>query len=342
MSKKLVIFHALLSILIFTTSLAFERSIAQDISRTEATRTNEASTKQQDTHKSEISIPKGEEALRQLQLDNNRQIDALEISIKQAEAAMSLMEEWQNELGRKKYDPNSKFLTLENSNKSKNIAQVQSIIQQIYFEFFNTNSITFRTNEAQLTPGTIGRKSMNGLQQQIIEISSTYQQRAQEGLPEGFFTFLAFSPSSSSSQTPKTSFTDTEIQKIKNFFSQQNKTTFDSEIKSKILAASNEISQEITKQKAELQRLAEIRRRINEATDKAKKEINELAITLGLPLFCTTIVVLFVVPFLAQHFSKQNNSAGQMPGSFQFSTLVEIATVLLLTMSILILGLGSH
>ena len=65
-------------------------------------------------------------------------------------------------------------------------------------------------------------------------------------------------------------------------------------------------------------------------------EINELAIKLGLPLFCATVCLLFCIPIVARRLNR-DDSADSL---FSSGILVEINTVLLLTMTILILGLA--
>lgn len=68
-----------------------------------------------------------------------------------------------------------------------------------------------------------------------------------------------------------------------------------------------------------------------------KRDINSLAIKVGLPAFCITILLLFLGPAWIRR--KSTNPDGDTTGNGQ-SVLLEISTVLLLTMSILILGLS--
>ena len=70
--------------------------------------------------------------------------------------------------------------------------------------------------------------------------------------------------------------------------------------------------------------------------DEEETQINDLAIKLGLPLFCLTILALFLVP---SFLNKNKVEQDQQRESSQ-NVLLEISTVLLLTMSILILGLS--
>lgn len=84
---------------------------------------------------------------------------------------------------------------------------------------------------------------------------------------------------------------------------------------------------------------SEKERRRNEISKKANKlrtSINELAIYLGLPLFCITIILLFLGPMIIRTFAK--NAADTK--AYSSAVLLELITVLLLTMSVLILGLA--
>ncbi len=74
--------------------------------------------------------------------------------------------------------------------------------------------------------------------------------------------------------------------------------------------------------------------------DKPNTEINDLAIRLGLPLFCVTVVLLICFPIFIQTRSRIEGLAAQLQSIFGSGILVEINTVLLLTMTILILGLA--
>ena len=78
---------------------------------------------------------------------------------------------------------------------------------------------------------------------------------------------------------------------------------------------------------------------------KAKQSINELAIRLGLPMFCGTVLLMLCIPILLQMYKRSGASEGstaieQLKAIFGSGILVEIITVLLLTMTILILGLA--
>lgn len=81
--------------------------------------------------------------------------------------------------------------------------------------------------------------------------------------------------------------------------------------------------------------------RLDEVTKKlgkTKLEINQLAIELGLPLFCGTVLLMLIVPIVFQ--ARGIGTSSQVDAIFASGILVEIITVLLLTMSILILGLS--
>jgi hypothetical protein len=84
----------------------------------------------------------------------------------------------------------------------------------------------------------------------------------------------------------------------------------------------------------ELKNIKSTRTKILEKLNEQETQINDLAIKLGLPLFCLTILLLFLVPsFVKTNVTLTNPTNSQ-------NSLVEISTVLLLTMTILILGLS--
>jgi hypothetical protein len=91
-----------------------------------------------------------------------------------------------------------------------------------------------------------------------------------------------------------------------------------------------------TRQSSDLQQEMD---RIVAKQGKARTEINQLAIELGLPLFCATVLLMLAVPIIVQALRK--SSADEIRAIFASGILVEIITVLLLTMTILILGLSS-
>ncbi len=75
-----------------------------------------------------------------------------------------------------------------------------------------------------------------------------------------------------------------------------------------------------------------------EKLNEQATQINDLAIKLGLPLFCLTILLLFLGPKIIK-LSKNGHNIEPSDETSQ-NVLLEISTVLLLTMSILILGLS--
>lgn len=89
----------------------------------------------------------------------------------------------------------------------------------------------------------------------------------------------------------------------------------------------------------ELDPLKELREKIE---DKLQQDtsINTLAIVTGLPLFCFTIIFLFIGPGYIQS-RLRNPEAGSLLAKSQ-DVLLDLSTVLLLTMSILILGLSGN
>lgn len=102
-------------------------------------------------------------------------------------------------------------------------------------------------------------------------------------------------------------------------------------------------SYEIQQQQSELEQeigfLKNIKRKIQ---DRIKDEANVdlVSIFMGLPLFCLTIVLLFLGPGWIQ--SKYGNSLQNPLLEKSQSILLDLSTVLLLTMSVLILGLSGN
>ena len=79
---------------------------------------------------------------------------------------------------------------------------------------------------------------------------------------------------------------------------------------------------------------------IDEKIESARTDINSLAIKLGLPLFCITILILFLGSQWL--ISSQQLNPGTSGSSYSPTVVLELITVLLLTMTILILGLATR
>lgn len=118
------------------------------------------------------------------------------------------------------------------------------------------------------------------------------------------------------------------------------------DIKAKLLSIVNpqidEVKKEIASVQNELKKATARKKTIINKLNEEETQINDLAIKLGLPLFCATILLLFIVPVIINYFKRNpsadaGNSAAQIGSQ---NVLLEISTVLLLTMSILILGLS--
>jgi len=102
----------------------------------------------------------------------------------------------------------------------------------------------------------------------------------------------------------------------------------------------NKVDERVNEAKDELNNLKALRARIIEMLNEKDAAIDSLAITLGLPLFCATILLLFLGPSILKLLSKDKTTEAQPDNSND--TLLEISTVLLLTMSILILALAKQ
>jgi hypothetical protein len=101
-------------------------------------------------------------------------------------------------------------------------------------------------------------------------------------------------------------------------------------------------NQNINNSTQELSRLQKESDAIGTKLTKSKLEINQMAIELGLPLLCGTVLLMLSIPIVIQSYSRAAGSAEQVKAIFSSGILVEIITVLLLTMSILILGLANR
>ncbi len=98
------------------------------------------------------------------------------------------------------------------------------------------------------------------------------------------------------------------------------------------------IDNELNKAKEKLKSLQKNILSLQKASNK-KSEINVTAIYLGLPLFCATILILFIgTQWLKLYYGTKDS--GNKISTFPSSVLLEISTVLLVTLSILILGLA--
>lgn len=81
-------------------------------------------------------------------------------------------------------------------------------------------------------------------------------------------------------------------------------------------------------------------RELNKKIEEVDITINHRAINIGLPWFCVTVILLFVIAFIYQKMQIAKNAAGGTADNFITSILLEVITVLLITLTILILGLA--
>src|ERR1700754_752204 len=128
-----------------------------------------------------------------------------------------------------------------------------------------------------------------------------------------------------------------ELEKLKQILSAEQ---LDKMLTSLKTATKDEISineNNISLAEKDLKSKLEYKEKLIEKLGEQDTQINGLAIKLGLPLFCATILLLFLGPAIIKLFTRPGN---YVPESQSQNVLVEISTVLLLTMSILILGLS--
>lgn len=94
----------------------------------------------------------------------------------------------------------------------------------------------------------------------------------------------------------------------------------------------------IKDEEKEYRKMESFKQKLYAKMNERETQINGLAIKLGLPLFCGTILLLFLGPTLIRLLRKGQTEAVASTNSQ--NVLLEISTVLLLTMTILILGLS--
>ena len=122
-----------------------------------------------------------------------------------------------------------------------------------------------------------------------------------------------------------------EIARIKKTFGTNNLLSLRDSIVSRV---DNEINKVKPKLQASQKKILDLQKAM-----QRKSEINVTAIYLGLPLFCATILILFIgTQWLKLYYGSKDN--GNKISTFPSAVLLEISTVLLVTLSILILGLA--
>lgn len=123
-----------------------------------------------------------------------------------------------------------------------------------------------------------------------------------------------------------------EIKNLKSFISNGNLAKIQSKVIEKIEEEKKKAEEKIKNKRL---RLVNLQKPIKEKT-----EINTLAIYIGLPLFCFTILFLFIGTQWLKLYFNSGIQAGVNNTTFPSSVLLEISTVLLVTLSVLILGLA--
>lgn len=273
-------------------------------------------------------LPSSETSLRQFILDTNRKIDDLTAEDKDWLATIATFEDLR---GRKLVDSElgSRLDQVQKAAKDKNKQQVLSAMRNLDGTFFGPfYSMTFL--EKIVSIGSAAGPEIIRYQREVRDVLTKYQHSASTIQA----TFVR--PSNPADEAIPTG---DELKAIAAAYSVENQKAFADEVfgvLDKAIARAKKRRGDIA---SELTTLYAARDRANEALDKSRTDINQLAIQLGLPLFCGTVILLFAIPFVA---IRGGNAANGVDGAkgFPFGTLVEISTVLLLTMSILILGLA--
>jgi hypothetical protein len=146
----------------------------------------------------------------------------------------------------------------------------------------------------------------------------------------------SFSPIYNIFTTSEKNLTEVEKQSLKSFFTEANIDNIKKRITGICDTKQAEVSKSIDLLKSRIKSTNDYLPKLYEKFNEQETQINSLAIKLGLPLFCITILLLFLGPKLLRYLFK---APAETDNSSQ-NMLVEISTVLLLTMSILILGLS--
>nr|WP_315239518.1 hypothetical protein [uncultured Albidiferax sp.] len=289
----------------------------------------------------EIYIPKDEGSQRLIYSDLTKKIESAEQAIAQLEYVSSMVVERQAQLERSVYDPSQKIQELMAALKVGGRWKIKSIVSDLYISFINDGmsrrDFSLRDRDDFLMPNA-GRRYLRKLEDDISNISMEYSRKLENSVPDILGGVLSLD------EEPKTKekaikITESELKQFLELISQANRKIYISEVKKVMDKIAEELSGETSRLKEEVRQLSVAREEASKLLAKGRVQINELSIQIGLPLFCATVIILFIIPFIQKNRDGLGN-AGSISGSFNFSILVEISTVLLLTMSILILGLA--
>jgi len=129
------------------------------------------------------------------------------------------------------------------------------------------------------------------------------------------------------------------LDSIEDVFNKGNTDDIWHDIDTEVRKETERLALELTGLERQKSSLREMKRKITEKLDE-EANINGMAILLGLPLFCCTILFLFLGPGYIQARLKSGEENKLLAKSQD--VLLDLSTVLLLTMSILILGLSGN
>jgi hypothetical protein len=285
------------------------------------------------------ALPESESDLRQLLSDNNRKIEGLETEVKDWSAALGSLEERLQTIPTPRNDLDQLLQAAEGAVTSKNAAQTLNALQALYGAFFgptlNQAYPPYGDQERFADPSSPAKVLLNKAQSQLAAVSQEYYTPVNNW--SSATGVMLYPVDNSRPNLPSIE----KVKELRQIYTQERQKAYFDKLTNVLNDAIRTATAARSKAMQDRDSSYALRDQIYQSIDKGRKEINQLAIELGLPLFCGTVLLLFVIPFLFLRLGARGDAPSSSdPRNFQFGTLVEISTVLLLTMSILILGLA--
>jgi hypothetical protein len=285
------------------------------------------------------ALPESESDLRQLLSDTNRKIEGLETEVKDWSATLGSLEERLQTIPTPRNDFDQLLQAAENAVASKNAMQTLNALQGLYSAFFgptlNQAYPLYGDQEKFADPSSPAKVLLNKAQGQLAAMSQDYYTPVNNW--SSATGVMLYPVDNSRPILPSIE----KVKELRQIYTQERQKAYFDKLTNVLNDAIRTATAARSKAMQDRDSSYALRDQIYQSIDKGRKEINQLAIELGLPLFCGTVLLLFVIPFLFLRLGARGDTPSSSdPRNFQFGTLVEISTVLLLTMSILILGLA--